>query len=117
MVNKILPFPFLLLQVQLVATQILLDPDTVCRDLNFCTSNNTAHQRVHTGFHDKQSARILSEAPLDKGIYSASDKVASFLNSSKERSGKLINFVQLSDIHLDPLYSEVKMLAFDLGYY
>ena len=104
--------------MQIVATQILLDPDTVCRDLNFCTSNNTAHQRVHTGFQDhKQSARMLSEAPLAKGIYSDGDKVASFVNSSKERSGKLINFVQLSDIHLDPLYSEVKMLAFDLGYY
>lgn len=94
-------------QIQSVGSQLVLDPLTVCEDLHFCFSNGPTDESPSNGEH----SGLVASLSKDSATRTTSDVKREMFSAggTKTSSLNIVNFVQLADIHLDPLYSEVSV--------
>ncbi|KAL5481336.1 hypothetical protein EMCRGX_G021473 [Ephydatia muelleri] len=82
--------------VQYVATQVVLNPAELCVDFKLCTSNQTAHATRTRHL----APRELPAAPLPHATHNEGTR------GHKADGGSTLTILQLTDIHIDPDYSE-----------
>ena len=85
-------------QVQYVATRVALDPAELCVDFKLCTSNQTARAKRTRHLPPRE----LPAAPLPHATPSEGTR------RHNADGGSTLTILQLTDIHIDPDYSEVR---------
>lgn len=101
----------------MVAARLFLNPDTICKDMNFCTlgskpltsledlynSLKMLMKKLSTGRNmTRDNIGRIKTSPLDS-LSNTSDKNI----KKKNPKSRNITFVHMSDIHLDLEYAEV----------
>ena len=112
-------------QLQYVVPKIALDPSTICRDLNICTSSpstqsfavNSILRLFHKHLNKTNVKNPVAKLQPRPGLDSSSSDSSHLLNTQENplrkkavqpKSGK-ITFLQLADIHIDRDYAEVSL--------